>query len=143
MRIVRKTEKLFDELERRELMPLRVKHGNQAFSPLPKEARTRFSNASAAREKKARLPKPRVTLNRVTRVQLICPDREFLDKLHRLLAEAKCPAELERKNLVLTYSKQYESARVRGHPAAENGVPDRNGGRFVERNLFRCPWLEV
>ena len=58
---------------------------------------------------KPRVPKTRVTLTRVTRVQLVCPDREFVDKLHRLLTESKCPAEMDRKNLMLTYSKQYES----------------------------------
>ena len=108
IRIVHSPDNLFDELERRELMPLRVKHGSQAFSPLPKDARTRFPKASAAREK-PRVPKARVTLTRVTRVQLVCPDRELVDKLHRLLTESKCPAEIDRKNLVLTYSKQHES----------------------------------
>ena len=130
IRIVRSPGKLFDELERQELMPLRVKHGGQAFSPLPKDARTCFPKASAAREK-PRLPKTRVTLTRVTRVQLVCPDREFLDKLHRLLAEGKCPAEMDRKNLMLTYSKQYESAGIRRDPAAENRVSDRDRRRWL------------
>jgi hypothetical protein len=108
IRIVHSPDKLFDELERQELMPLRVKHGSQAFSSLPKDARTRFPKTSAGREK-ARLPKTRVTLTRVTRVELLCADCEFVDKLHRLLAESKCPAEFDRHNLLLTYSKQYES----------------------------------
>jgi len=46
----------------------------------------------------------------MTRVQLVCSDRELVDKLHRLLTESKCPAEIDRKNLMLTYSKQYEPA---------------------------------
>ena len=108
IRIVHSPDKLFGELERHELMPLRVKHGAQAFTPLPKDARTRFPKAPAGHEKR-RLPKKRVTLSRVTRVQLVCPDREFMDKLHRLLTESKCPAEIDRQNLMLTYSKQYES----------------------------------
>ncbi len=108
IRIVHSPDKLFDELERREVMPLRVKHGNQAFSPLPKDARPRFPKASAGREKR-RLPKTRVTLTRVTRVQLVCSDRQFVDRLHRLLAESKCPADMDRQNLMLTYSKHYES----------------------------------
>ena len=64
---------------------------------------------SASREK-PREPKPSVTLMRMTRVQLVCPDRELLDRLHRLLLEGQCPAEIDRPNLTLTYSKQYESA---------------------------------
>ena len=43
IRIVHSPEKLFDELERRELMPLRVKHGGQAFSLLPKDCADPFS----------------------------------------------------------------------------------------------------
>jgi hypothetical protein len=109
IRLVRSPDKLFDELERRELIPVRIKHGDQAFAPLPKSAATRFPKGSAGREK-AREPKPHVTLTRMTRVQLVCPDRELLDKLHRLLLECQCPAEIDRPNLTLTYSKQYESA---------------------------------
>jgi hypothetical protein len=107
--LVRSPDKLFDELERRELMPVRIKHGDQAFAPLPKSARTRFPKGSAGREK-PREPKPSVTLTRMTRVQLVCPDRELLDKLHSLLVERQCPVEIDRRNLTLGYSKQYESA---------------------------------
>jgi hypothetical protein len=109
IRLVRSSDKLFDELERRELMPVRIKHGDQAFAPLPRGARTRFPRGSAAREK-PREPKPRVTLTRRTRVQLVCPDRELLGKLHSLLLERQCPVEMDRPNLTLSYSKQYESA---------------------------------
>lgn len=109
IRLVRSPDKLFDELERRELMPVRIKHGDQAFAPLPKGASSRFPKESASREKPPE-PKPRVTLIRMTRVQLVCPDRELLDKLHRLLLENQCPAEIDRPNQTLTYSKQYESA---------------------------------
>ena len=109
IRLVRSPDKLFDELERRELMPVRIKHGDQAFAPVPKSAWTRFPKGSAGRAK-PREPKPRVTLTRMTRVQLVCPDRELLDRLHGLLLECQCPTEIDRLNLTLTYSKQYESA---------------------------------
>lgn len=95
--------------ERQELMPLHVKHGAQALTPLPKSARTRFPKASA-RQKEPRPAKRLVTLMRVTRIQLVCPDREFLDRLCQLLADAKCPAEADRRNLSLAYSKQHEPA---------------------------------
>src|SRR5204863_2212472 len=109
IRLVRSPDELFGELERRELMPVRIKHGGQAFAPLPKSARSRFPKGSAGREK-PREPKPRVTLTRITRVQLVCPDRELLDRLNGLLLECQCPAEIDRSNLTLTYSKQYDSA---------------------------------
>jgi hypothetical protein len=109
IRLVRSPDKLFNELERRELMPMRIKHGDQAFAPVPKSARTRFPKGSAD-QAKPREPKPRVTLTRMTRVQLVIPDRELLDKLHGLLLECQCPTEIDRPNLTLSYSKHYESA---------------------------------
>ncbi len=45
---------------------------------------------------------------RVTRVQLMCPDRNFLEWLQRLLAEKNCPVETDRKRLSLAYSNQHE-----------------------------------
>ena len=36
IRLVRSPDKLFDELERRELMPMRIKHGDQALCRCPK-----------------------------------------------------------------------------------------------------------
>ena len=50
-----------------------------------------------------------MTLLRVTRVQLQCPHREFLDALQQILLEAKCPVETDRESLTLAYSKPYES----------------------------------
>lgn len=109
IRLVRSPDKLFDELERHELMPMRIKHGDQAFAPMPRSARTRFPKESAG-QAKPREPKPRVTLTRITRVQLVFPNRELLDRLHGLLLECQCPTEIDRPNLTLTYSKTYESA---------------------------------
>jgi hypothetical protein len=109
IRLVHSPGKLFDQLERQELMPLHVKHGEHALTPLPKSARTQFPKKSA-RQKEPRPAKRPVTLMRVTRIQLVCPDREFLDRLCQLLADAKCPAEADRRNLSLAYSKQHEPA---------------------------------
>jgi hypothetical protein len=46
----------------------------------------------------------------MTRVQLVCPDRTLLAKLHGLLLERQCPVEIDPGNLTLSYSKPYESA---------------------------------
>jgi len=108
IRIVRSPDKLFDKLEEQELVPLRVKHGDQALAKLPKGTRTCFSK-KAGRKAKQRAPKTQVTLMRVTRVQLLCPDREFLDELQRILFDNKCPIETDRKKLTLAYSKRHES----------------------------------
>ncbi len=63
---------------------------------------------SSARQKKKREPKTKVTLMRLTRVQLLCPDREFLDRMQRLLSEVSCPVEADRKRLSLAFSSKYD-----------------------------------
>lgn len=105
--LVRSPAKLYDELEKQQLAPLRIKHGEKSFSPLPPKTRSAFPRRTATK-KKRREPKTKVTLMRVTRVQLLCPDRDFLDRLQRLLADANCPVEADRKRLSLAYSNQYE-----------------------------------
>jgi len=105
--VVRSPNKLYEELEKQQLAPLRIQHGEKSFSPLPLKSRSAFPRQSAAK-KKRREPKTKITLMRVTRVQLLCPDREFLDRLQRLLADANCPVEADRKRLSLAYSNQYE-----------------------------------
>src|SRR5205823_7076914 len=57
IRLVRSPDKLFDELERQELMPMRIKHGDPDFAPVPKSAWTRFPKRSAG-QAKPREPKP-------------------------------------------------------------------------------------
>jgi len=105
--VVRCPDKLYEELEKQQLAPLRIKHGEQSFSPLPAKTRSAFPRQATA-GKKRREPKTKVTLMRVTRVQLLCPDRPFLERLQGLLADANCPVEADRKGLSLAYSNQYE-----------------------------------
>lgn len=106
--LVRSPGKLFNELERRELMPLRVKHATAKFTPLPKNARTRFPKQTAVAQSQSP-SKPQLTLTRVTRVQLVCPSQPFFDDFLRLLVEAKCPVEANRVKLLLSYSKANEA----------------------------------
>ena len=128
-------DKLFDELERRELMTVRIKHGDMEFrTPLPRSASTRFPKGSAGREK-PREPRPRVTLTRITRVQLVFPDRELLDKLYHLLLECECPAEIDRPNLTLAYSKQVESAVADAIRRLEDRVSTRDRRHFFLRDI--------
>ena len=60
IRLVRSPDKLFHELERRELMPVRIKHGDQAFAPLPKARRPVF-------RKDRRVGRSRVSPNQALR----------------------------------------------------------------------------
>jgi len=104
--VVRSPARLYEELEKQQLAPLRIKHGQKSFTPLPPKTRSAFPRQAAT--KKRRESKTKITLMRVTRVQLLCPDREFLDRLQRLLVDANCPVEADRKRLLMAYSHQYE-----------------------------------
>lgn len=106
--IVRSPDKVFKELEQQERMPLQVTHGDAAFSSLPEGA---HSALRVKTRKKAPKPaaKPQVTLMKVTRVQLLCPDRDFLQRLQTVLLGAGCPVEADSKNLSLVYSDRYEA----------------------------------
>jgi hypothetical protein len=108
IQLVHSPGKLFHELERQELIPMRVKHPDAKLSPLPKSVRSHFPKQSAAVQKPAE-PKAKVTLMRVTRIQLVCPDHSFFDDLLRQLVEAKCPVEADRAKLQLSYSKSNEA----------------------------------
>ena len=104
--VVRSPAALYKELEKQQLAPLRIEHGDKSFAALPPKTRSVFPRKAAG--KRRREPKTKVTLMRVTRVQLMCPDRDFLDRLQRLLAERNCPVEADRKRLSLAYSNQHE-----------------------------------
>jgi hypothetical protein len=106
MDVVRSPAALYEELEKQQLAPLLIKHSDKSFAPLPAKTRSAFPRKAAG--KKRREPKTQVTLMRVTRIQLLCPDRDFLDRLQRLLAQKNCPVEMDRKRLSLAYSSQYE-----------------------------------
>jgi len=117
--LVRSPDRLFEELEKEQLAPLRIKHGDKSFSPLPAKTRSAFARKAAVK-KKQREPKTKVTLMRIIRVQLLCPDREFLDRLQRLLVDANCTVESDRRNLSLAYSSQYETEVSRAIRALKN-----------------------
>ena len=104
--VVRSPAKLYAELEKQELAPLRIKHGENSFAPLPAKTRSAFPRKSA--DKKRRERKTKITLMRVTQVQLLCPDRDFLQRLQGLLADVNCPVEADRKRLLLAYSSRHE-----------------------------------
>ena len=90
---------------------------------------------SRSRRRPRRSPrnvKTKLTLMRVTRVQLTCPSQPFFDDLLRLLVEAKCPVDANREKLLLSYSKANES-QVSDALRIEDTVPNQNRGRWLKR----------
>lgn len=106
--IVRAPDKLFQELERQERVPIEVAHAETAFATLPDGVRSRL-RGKARKTSKVSASRPEVTLMRITRVQLLCPDREFLQRLQAVLLGAGCPVEAHAKNMSLVYSDRYQA----------------------------------
>lgn len=104
--VVRSAKSLFSELEQQERMPLQFTHGEAAFKSLPDGVCSLLRGKK--RKKVEPVAKPQVTLMRVARVQLLCPDREFLQRLQTVLAGAGCPVEADSRNLSLAFSDRYE-----------------------------------
>jgi hypothetical protein len=106
--IVKSADALFNELERRERVPIKVTHQDASFSAIPDGVHSALRGRKR-RPAKLSVDKPRITLMKFKRVQLMCPDRDFLHKLRCVLLGAGCPVEADPKNLTLVYSDRYET----------------------------------
>ena len=113
--IVRSPDKVFTHLERQERMPIEITHGEMEFATLPEGLRSllRGKRRKSRKAVSAAAEKPKVILMRVKRVQLLCPDREFLQRLQTMLLGAGCPVEADSRNLSLAYSDRYEADVVK------------------------------
>ncbi len=107
--IVRSSKKVFADLEQRERMPLKVNHAETSFASLPEGACSALGTKRSPKKNKTPVTKPQVSLMKVTRVQLLCPDREFLQRLQSVLLGAGCPVEADSKNLSLVYAIRHDA----------------------------------
>ncbi len=108
LRIVRSPEALFGRLEGAELVPLRVKHAGSALHPLPEGARTVFPKKTEVVKPRPK-PKESVTLKRETTITYHFPTSKSLGQFRQALLDRRCPAEVDKDNLTLTFSKRYHS----------------------------------
>jgi hypothetical protein len=108
LRVVHSPGKLFDQLENAELVPLRIEHGRSALHPVPQGARTAFPKKREVTGREPRAKEP-VTVRRSTVVTLHFSITEPLEALRQALVEARCPAEVDKSNLTVTFAQQYES----------------------------------
>lgn len=108
LRIVRSPAALFARLEEAEAIPLRITHLEKALQALPPEATTLFRTKAKA-PKAVKPKKQALTLLRKALVTLHFPNQSALADLHQALVSARCPVEIDRGNLTLTYASQYEA----------------------------------
>ncbi len=108
LRIVHSPAILFTQLEQAAEIPLRVTHTEKALRRLPPEATTLFRTQSKPTAP-AKPKKQPLTLRRKALVTLHFPNQVDLDALHKALVSARCPVEVDRTHLTLTYASQHEA----------------------------------
>ncbi|MDM8552876.1 hypothetical protein QUF72_22545 [Desulfobacterales bacterium HSG2] len=102
--IVRSPDRLSEQMETSELAPVLVRHGRDAFTPLPDEAMSIFPKKSGTKAKPKK--KESVTLYRKTSVTLYFPTRSLLEKCRKWLIQANCPIEADVSGKCITYAAQ-------------------------------------
>ena len=117
IKIVRSPDELFTHLERKELIPLRIKHRSSAFTLLPSGAVTVFpgrdTSASKAKAKsKAKTKtkaKKRVTIKRDVRITFHFPAKKLMEDFRNGLIATRCPVAADWSELTLSFDKRYET----------------------------------
>ena len=115
IKIVHSPDRLFAHLERKELIPLRIKHRSSAFTLLPDGADTVFPrqdlsvSKSKARAKSKSKSKKRVTLKQEVRITFHFPAKELMEEFRKGLIAARCPVAADWSELTLSFDKRYES----------------------------------
>jgi len=115
IRIVHSPDELFTHLERKELVPLRIKHRSSAFTLLPDGADTVFpgrdmsASKSKSKSKAKTKAKKRVTIKREARITFHFPEKKLMEDFRNGLIAARCPVAADWSGLALSFDKRYET----------------------------------
>jgi hypothetical protein len=107
IRIVHSPAALFARLEAAELVPLQVTHAPASLSRPPAAARTVFVRPAPAVKPTPKEKEP-VVLLRHTTIRLHFPTDKLLERVRQALLEVRCPAEVDKANHTLTFSRRHE-----------------------------------
>jgi hypothetical protein len=114
IRIVHSPGRLFAHLERKELIPLRIKHRSSDLTLLPDGADTVFprrdssSKARAKAREKSKAKKPAI-IRREVRITFHFPAKELMEEFRNGLVAVRCPVAADWSKLTLSFDKRYES----------------------------------
>lgn len=107
IRLVSSAAALHAELERAALMPMWIKHGDDAFARVPEGARTVFRRQAAVRPA-VPAEKPLVEVKRETQITLHFPTEEVWEHVRKALVDARCSIAADRALRTITYMRRYE-----------------------------------
>lgn len=108
LRLIRQPGKAFDVLTHAEQIPLTIYHGENALTPLPPAAQTRFPKQKEVKAQPKPPPKPILTLQRETIIQLSAPSAETFEQLRVALVAQRCLFTADPPRYTITYSRQYQ-----------------------------------
>lgn len=106
LRIVKHPHTLYEKLRDAEHMPLRIRHQDKHWQPLPAKSISAFPKTVP---EKARKPeKTKVVLHKLVEVNLKFPDKALLERFRNDLIAAGCPLRADMETLTLTFPQAYE-----------------------------------
>ncbi len=106
LRVVNNPKKLYQVLRNAEQMPLRVRHQDEHWQPLPAKSTSAFPKTAP---KKAQKPgKTKAVLQKQVEVSLKFPDQTIFDIFRKDLIAAACPLRADMETLTLIFPQAYE-----------------------------------
>ncbi|MBE2199216.1 MAG: hypothetical protein IAE79_11445 [Anaerolinea sp.] len=108
LRLIRRPAKAFDILSQAEQIPLTIQHGENALNLLPTAAQTRFPKHKEVKERLKPAPKPTLTLQRETIIQLTAPSAETFEQLRAALVAQRCLFTADPTRLAISYGRPYQ-----------------------------------
>jgi hypothetical protein len=108
LRLIRQPGKVFNVLTQAEQIPLAIYHSADALTPLPPAAQTRFPKQKEVKAQPKPPPKPALTLQRETIIQLSAPSVETFEDLRTALVAQRCLFTADPPHYAITYSRQYQ-----------------------------------
>ncbi|MDM8557785.1 hypothetical protein [Candidatus Parabeggiatoa sp. HSG14] len=108
LRIIKEPDHLFEQLEKAELVPLKIEHKRKILCTLPKTAKTVFPKESTIKKAKASTKRKQVTLTKQVIVTIYVPDKDLLETFRKDLLEVRCPLEVDSIKQTITLPQTYE-----------------------------------
>jgi len=108
LRIVKTPSQLYEQLEQAELVPLKVRHENDALHTLPKTAKTVFPKDTAAKKAPPKAKRKPVILTKQVMVTIHFPDNALLEIFRKDLLEVGCPVEVDSTRQTMTFPQAYD-----------------------------------
>jgi hypothetical protein len=107
IRLVSSAGALHAGLERAALMPMWIKHGDDAFARVPEGARTVFRRQAAVHPA-VPAEKPAFEVKREMQITLHFPAEEVWERVRKALADARCSIAADKGLRTITYMRRYE-----------------------------------